>query len=173
MNRPTVFLPSWALVEPSAKRIARTNAWKTLPLYDADDLLSEAAILYPKIEDRYMHVDEPAHFVSLFNTAFYRKILDLQRARVRRERREQSEDFRFLVQRCAPEDAMRQFFSDMADAPPEFVRLVHRALLGKRRPQRRRMPNGAPERTNAFLCRVAGLSREVDMRSLVSQYLGA
>jgi len=62
-----------------AVKYAHRHAWKTEPDYGADDLISEAWIVFDRCRTEYPQVIEPAHFQSLFMSAFSRRVVDLSR----------------------------------------------------------------------------------------------
>jgi len=61
----------------------RRNLWRFDKIYEFEDVMQEARILFFKIQKKYSHITEPAHFYTLFRTSLKRMIIDKARKRRR------------------------------------------------------------------------------------------
>ena len=55
----------------------QANLWKVQPLYDRDDMMQEAYLVFIRCAGKYPALDTPQHFMSLFKMAWSRHIIDL------------------------------------------------------------------------------------------------
>lgn len=79
-----VYRPVWeGAIEDHARKQARRHEWRVAPQWGYDDLIQEAFLLFCKLSDRYVRVNNAKHFMRLFSTAFSRMITDLSRTRTK------------------------------------------------------------------------------------------
>lgn len=62
------------------KRYARKNYWRVAAWYDLDDLVQDGFMKYCVVAQRYAHIQEPRHLMSLFMRAFHNHIISLARS---------------------------------------------------------------------------------------------
>ena len=72
--------PVWdGKVQKWASYFIRKNQWRCDSVYEFDDLMQEAYLIYLRICDKYPKVIEPAHFLALFKRAMCNQIHDFSR----------------------------------------------------------------------------------------------
>lgn len=184
-----VWEPSWDEVQPAARNIARRSLWRLAPMYDMDDLMQEARIVFLRISRRYPNIIEAPHFMAMFKLAWVNEINTLSNRRTRdamghATRVEQThepqrdEDSRSVWDRVQgrltrvdhqpgadkrPVAAVtdESFYDVLLGADPDIRLLVDR-LDDPKRPRRMRQQGrrGRRETTNEYLCRLAGVQPE-------------
>lgn len=73
------YLPVWSDVQPWAIKTIHQNRWRCDRILEAEDLLSEAYLIFAKLVERYPRVVEQRHFFSLFKTALRNYLHDQAR----------------------------------------------------------------------------------------------
>ena len=137
------------------------NEWRVAPVYDVDDLISEAYLVFVKCDERYL-VTEPAHFATLFRRMFVNRVHDIAWY--------QNEDCKAEVHHVEESlsfggDAEYKFLSEL----PDDIRRVVELLANPNHNEYRRYCGGRRETTNDFLCRLAGVSG-INMVTRVCEY---
>lgn len=85
MERERFYLPKWeGPIEKWAIQTALRNRWRVTPLYDLDDLIQEAIIVFLKCQAKYTSVTDPPHFMRLFQIALINRITTLANKRTKR-----------------------------------------------------------------------------------------
>lgn len=77
--------PDWdGIIAGWTAKHAATNAWRTQPENDRDDLVQEGYMIYRRLRARYAHVTETRHFMSLYQSAFRNFVNTLANTRTKR-----------------------------------------------------------------------------------------
>lgn len=72
------YLPTFeGPVQGYAANHIQANLWKVQPLYERDDMMQEAYLVFVRCAGKYPALDTPQHFMSLFKMAWGRHIIDL------------------------------------------------------------------------------------------------
>jgi hypothetical protein len=73
----TVWEPEWeGAIKNWATSFIKKQQWRCDKIYEFEDLLQEAYVLFLKLAARYPRVVEPAHFMALFKTSLSNFIHD-------------------------------------------------------------------------------------------------
>lgn len=79
-NRVCVsYTPQWSNVQAWAIKTINQNKWRCDRVFEPEDLLSEAYIIFAKVAEHYPRVVEQRHFFSLFKTALRNYLHDQAR----------------------------------------------------------------------------------------------
>lgn len=177
------FTPQWeGSIEGWAKRYSLMNAWRVAPQYDADDLMSEAWLLFCKLKDYYPAVVDAPHFMRLFTISFRNLIIRFADTRTKRHETamvttesdestvidvaDDSNQFDELEMTLLIQEAPKElqalfkkvFRQDQYRKQPNGTRETH-AQRGERLLNEHRgyvASEGKRETTNELLCRLAG-----------------
>ena len=174
-----------------AKKYLLKHAWRTSPMYEIDDLLQEAFLLFAKLVDRYKF-ENPEHFMAMWKRVLHNMVVNIALERTRKPCKSLSPGFiRFGTERqekwgylCAseflpsidPEDKKsNEAFSavdlkmQIADAPEKVRKLINRSM--EKESYRRRKKSGERGTTGAFLCRRAGIGYDKGFREQFENWL--
>jgi hypothetical protein len=159
-ERVRIWEPEWtkALIGWSVNYIKK-NMWSIEQgVYEIDDLLQEGYLLFLKLRDYYPRVVEPAHFLSLYKTAFRNMFFDLTRV-VRNKNRAVEQGMALLMTPCEMAEIPTELV--LAEAPVE-LRLIlsvyqDDALLKKLREPLRTNSRQPRESFNSRICKLIGL----------------
>ena len=176
------YLPEWNReVVGYAKSFLAKNVWRVGTIYDLDDLLQESYMLFVRLRERYT-ITGPRHFMAMWKTCLHNWLHNL--AKERRRHREvtlsslvtEDEDGN-AVEWQPPAPAKQQqevdFRVHFREAPPAVKKLVTRAKRG-RPPRLSRQCvalGGRREKTNEYLCRIAGVDPTTPLRRMFRDWL--
>lgn len=79
------YTPQWPDVQAWAIKVNHQNKWRCDRIFEPEDLLNEAYLVFARVAERYPRVVEQRHFFSLFKTAL-RNYLHDQARYVKRKR---------------------------------------------------------------------------------------
>lgn len=186
MKQPDkLWYPTWPEVEGAAMNLGRRNLWRVRPLYDIEDLMGEAYIVFLRIVRKYPRVIDPPHFMSLFLSSWSRVLHSMASRRTKsasghvvpvpRSRGADGEELDPLDLAATTIPSWQQdeiFRARVAEAPAPVQALIE-GLDRPGRPRRcARRANGTRETTNAYLCRIAKVDPEAtDLRGELNRFL--
>ena len=159
------------------------HVWKVAPLYDRDDLMQEAYLVFLRCASKYPALDEAKHFMALFKTAWSNHVILLAKKATQNRftvpEAQLDKDDGSEWRRDAPGDLdnegllrtmVRQAPSEVLmvlnlflSAPAELVELASEAWS-------RQAKRGADP--NDFVCRALGLPAGARPIDKVREYLG-
>jgi hypothetical protein len=158
MRARVVWSPQWrGPIEGYAVRFLKKNQWRFDPLFEFEDLLNDAYLIFAKIAERYPRVVEPRHFMSLFKTALANDMWDKTKAHSRRANATvnvSSEQFQQLAESIATAGNSAYLSALLAEAPEE-VWFALSTLTSRDTIE----PKGADVVLNSALSRAYGLKR--------------
>lgn len=149
-----------------ARSYLKKKVWRTLPLYDLEDLMQEAWFAWNRclryeVEDR--------HMMALFKRAVVNMLINICTARSRKPYTKDADGTEILSALCSATGCIDEVEMQMLlDDAPEPVRVVI-AEFGRRRHRMRRR-GMVRETTNQYLSRLAGLDQDVDMVSMIGNW---
>ena len=148
-----------------AKNYLAKHVWRVQPLYELDDLLQEAFLLFVKLQDRYTFKSNK-HFMGMWKRCLHNWFVNL--ALHRTTRREES-----LVEDtpCSNVGKANDWYQHVSEAPEPVKRLIDAVESRKRRPRRSKR-TGNRETTNKYLCRIAGVKSTIPLRTMFEKWLG-
>ncbi len=73
------YTPQWPDVQAWAIKINHQNKWRCDRIFEPEDLLNEAYLVFARVAARYPRVIEQRHFFSLFKTALRNHLHDQAR----------------------------------------------------------------------------------------------
>ena len=72
------YLPTFeGPIQGYAANNIQQNLWKVQPLYEREDMMQEAWLVFIRCAGKYPQLDTPQHFMSLFKMAWSRHVIDL------------------------------------------------------------------------------------------------
>jgi DNA-directed RNA polymerase specialized sigma24 family protein len=168
-----------------AKKYLLKNAWRTSPMYELDDLLQEAFLLFAKLVDRYKF-ETPEHFMAMWKRTLHNLVINIARERTRKpyvslgcsqeSSAKYSNDFCEHGGHFDPEDKKStdalvaiDLKMQIADAPEKVRQLINRSK--EKAFYRRRKKSGERGTTGAFLCRRAGIEYDRGFREQFENWL--
>ena len=178
MYRPVFEGPIMGYAAGSIQR----HLWKVGPLFDRDDMMQEAYLVFLRCASSYPVLDTPQHFMSLFKTAWSRHIIDLAKKHTKTRvivsanmvdeddghewQREPVGDldnagYLLTMLRQAPAE-VRQVLNLFLNAPAELIDMAMSAW--------QETAGIAPD-PNAFICRALGLPKGTKPIETVREYL--
>lgn len=172
------FYPEWeGSIRGWSLNYLRKNKWRYDPVYELDDLLQDAYLVFLRVLQKYPRVVEAPHFMALYKTSLMNELIDKANDNTaRRTVLADGVDPNLIVDNMAcnlGEDGAMTLL--LANAPPE-IRLVLSAfasedhLIELRKPYRR--CRGLPrENLNARIKRVLGLDTDADLMGSFKRWL--
>ncbi len=181
----TPWTPTWKEVEGAATNFARRNLWRCRPLYEMEDLMGEAYVVFLRLVKRYPRVVDPPHFMSLFLMSWSRILHSIASRRTRSasghvaiggfRQAEETEGTSAIQAVPDPNPApwSDEQFQARLDKAPAPIRALVEGLERSGRPRRcARFANGTRMTTNQFLCRIAQVDpKTTDLRSQLFAWL--
>lgn len=180
------FVPQWeGPIEGFTVKYCDRHQWRVMPELDFDDLYQEAFMLFLRMVERYPHVVEAKHFMSLYKTALHNMVTNLATHRTRRQRHEtiavlghQPDEDRVRAaarnQGTGTNQQLAEVELEMAllEAPDVVKRLVQALedCEGDELPSYER-PGGVRETTNEWLARVTGLPAAGNLAATLKSWL--
>lgn len=182
MNRVRVkFRPVWAgSVEGWTVNYINRHLWKLQPDWAFDDVYQEAYIVFMDCVDRYPHVVDPPHFMSLYSRSISNWIIDeaTRRTKKRTVFSPQQEvaadgegvDIFDLVGTSRDESDYLLMCLSAEMGPEPVKRVVEHLKINGGAPSR--YGSGKRQTTNEWLCGIAGVDPEsLDIVSLLKSFL--
>lgn len=181
---PDLWVPTFQEVLGAALNLARRNLWRVRPLYDMEDLMGEAYVVFARCVRKYPRVVDPPHFMALFLSAWARTLHSMASRRTRSasghtvpgsEVRDDGSVYDPMDQAAVtvPRWKEEERFLERVEAAPPAVRALIEGLdrVGRPRKCGARRAGGTRETTNAFLCRIAQVPDTVDLRGELNAFL--
>ncbi len=159
----TADMRSWAF------KVAQNHVWRTLPHYDLDELLLEAGLCFAKCHHAYPDA-KGGHFGALFRSSFLNKLEDLAQYRETKKHKVKFSNLNLAKLNCADVNWTR--IKESAPAPLQriFETAEYQGTL--RNPQGEGdLKRRKGESFNTFLCRLAGVSRKLNMKAIIKDFL--
>ena len=150
-----------------AKNYLIKNVWRVQPLYELDDLLQEAFLLFVGLQQRYTFKNDK-HFMSMWKRCLHNWFVNLALHRTRRREVAFTEENDLCTSSV---DKVAEWHQHVAEAPEPVKRLIDAVESRKRRPRRHSKRSGIRETTNTYLCRIAGVKSSVPLRSMLMRWL--
>lgn len=168
-------MPDWeGCFEGFAVNYCEKNEWRVQPEYDFEDLYQDACMIFLELPQRYPHVYEPRHLMSLYQTWLRNHITNLASRRTRRQKHEtaivrgfdipafENDDERQVNNSHPALPRPKEIEDDveiqlMLAEAPEVVRMVMEAVKANGGPKAYRRVNGIRETTDQWLARVSGI----------------
>jgi DNA-directed RNA polymerase specialized sigma24 family protein len=165
-----MYEPNWgdAILAYATKYLAK-NAWRTSPLYELDDLLQEAYLLFVRLVERYEFVG-PNHFMAMWKRSLHNLIVNAAKFRTRRREQPLPENLTRL-DRSFREVDWKLLLEDAPPAVRQLVTSIEGHSAYGRKPSHQKLAGGVRETTGAFLCRRAGLSYDGQFRQQFENWL--
>lgn len=116
MARPRfIDAPPWEIIKPIALKLITNSRWRVDAIYDRDDLIQEAYIVYLKVASKYPGVTKSA-FRSLFKSSLINWMHDQARSKSRRVKTVPGDN----IEIAAPDSADPMFRVLLDEAPTEL-----------------------------------------------------
>jgi hypothetical protein len=150
----------------------KRNKWRIDRIYDFDDLMQEAYLIFMRISEKYPRVVEPKNFMGLFKVAFANWFHDRAKDALRGRRGTlqiiDSDPTELLgkIGECHP-DGINILLSEA----PQELRLALALLAEYPDSIRAENPDGERENLNMKLRRILGLDEKFDLRAALTDLL--
>jgi hypothetical protein len=180
--------PDWDMrFQGWAAKFISKNRWRCESIYDFDDLMNDAYLVFRHIKASYPLVSEPSHIMALFKTALQNEFNDKAKYKQRKTAAEVSletiigEDLK-LIDSLGEENNEGYLRLLISELPPE-VRMVLEAFndeeklaLMREKKVKSRLAELAgfslkKESLNDVLCRIINLPKSIDLVGMLQRAL--
>lgn len=153
---------------------AKKNLWRVPQWYDLDDLIQEGLLLYCKLNIRYAHVTEPAHFMALLKISFITHIHSLSvvatntpdRVITAFDRSQYADVDDVLESAMTPEPETATVCLLVKQLPKELAQLLTTLLNDGRNLPIQKFADGTRETQNEYLTRIGNFPPGTDVAKL-------
>jgi hypothetical protein len=157
-----------------AAKFIKKNQWRCDRIYEFDDLMQEAYLIFLRISEKYPHVVEPRHFMGLYKIALANWFHD-QAAYMKRKNTQHVDLNADALELCLGQTGELRhagLLSILLDEAPQELRLAL-ALLAEHPETLRSTANhkGHRENLNMKLRRILGLSGTFDLKAALTELL--
>jgi hypothetical protein len=165
--------PTWqGPVQQWSAKFIKNNKWRCDRIYDFEDLMQEAHLIFLRISDKYPRIIDPRHFMGLYKVALSNWFND--RASYM-QRHGQAVDLGIdPMELCMGhiEEGHAGLLSILLEEAPQELRLALALLAENPEALRTETPTaGQRENLNMKLRRILGLSAAFDLKALLTDLL--
>ena len=167
--------PSWeGPVKQWAAKFIRRNQWRCDRIYEFDDLMQEAYLIFLRITEKYPRVVEPKNFMGLYKMALSNWFHD-RAAYMKRKNVSHVDVGVDPLELCLGQSGELRHNGELAillSEAPQELRLALSLIAGNPEALKAFQPRGQPrENLNMKLRRILGLSEKFDLRAALTELL--
>ncbi len=172
-TRALPWSPSWqGPVQQWSAKFIKANKWRCDRIYDFEDLMQEAHLIFLRISDKYPRIIEPRHFMGLYKVALSNWFHD--RASYMK-RHGQAVDLGIdPMELCLGQTGELRhagLLGLLLDEAPQELRLALALLAENPEALRSEITKGQRENLNMKLRRILGLSETFDLKAALLELL--